>query len=134
MSSSTPFRFPNGTAVRVTSASKDYWPAKYNTQRESVPEIPRTSIEELIKAVDTNMDGRISLKELQEYGKRTKLLTLKEAREMFYEITERRALVHKEQLNLPITLDELQISCNSYFNSYSKRKAMLEYKDSIMGY
>ena len=110
----------NSSMVRVKSAEKNSCPPKYNSQRESVPEIPRNYIEKLLKAIDTDMDGRISLKELQEFGKKTKVLKPKEAKEMFHEITQYRALVHKEQLDLPITLEELQLFCKSYFTSHSQ--------------
>ena len=64
------------------------------------------------------MDGRISLEELKVFAKKTGLVnfTTDLIRKMFYEITKKRGIAHKHQLDAPILPEELYLCCNLKLN------------------
>ena len=96
------------------SSSTTLWPPKYATQREPIPEIPRSCVEKLFVEMDTDMNGRIAYEEVQAFAKKSNLAFISPdvVHQMFQEISQRRALVHQEQLESPITTEELIACCN----------------------
>jgi len=79
-------------------------------------EIPRFCFENLILAVDKDLDSRISLQELTEFVKLANIHNFKEddAEKMFNEITQRRVTIHLKQKNDPLTLEEI-IKASTHF-------------------
>lgn len=98
---------------RTVGTTSDCRVPKYNGQREDFPMIPKATVQKLFVAMDCDMDGHVSLEELQAFCAKSCLapLTPDTVKEMFYEITERRGIVHKEQLNSALTLDEVYLCC-----------------------
>ena len=88
---------------------------KYNSQRDPIPQIARECVEKLFAAIDADMDGYISLSELTDYVKKVDLsnFTPEMVDEVFYEITRKRGIVHKEQLESPLSQDEVYNCCIS---------------------
>jgi len=99
------------------------WPSKYAMQRDPIPEVARTCVEKLFTDIDADMDGRISHDELQAYARKSNLTFLSPeiVAQMFQEIANRRAIIHQEQVNNPITFDELLSCCIFYSRVIAKR-------------
>eukprot|EP00826_Nyctotherus_ovalis_P042309 TRINITY_DN4333_c0_g2_i3.p1 TRINITY_DN4333_c0_g2~~TRINITY_DN4333_c0_g2_i3.p1 ORF type:complete len:529 (-),score=124.75 TRINITY_DN4333_c0_g2_i3:47-1633(-) len=96
---------------RTVNTTGDCCIPKYGRQREDFPAIPKATVQKLFMKMDHDMDGHISLEELQAFCAKSCLapLTPDTVKEMFYEITERRGIVHKQQLNSALTLDEVYL-------------------------
>ncbi len=98
----------------ATAVPGQPWPPKYQVQREKLNEIPKPCFERLLTAMDSDLDEKVSLEELETFVRKSQLtaITSETVKEMFREITSRRSVVHKSQLNVPFGLDELMMCCN----------------------
>ena len=108
------FNATHGRTQKPGSApTGEAWPPKYESKHEKLEEIPKHCFEKLLTAVDQDMDRKISLEELTEFVQRSQLREFSDdlVKTMFKEVTERRPVVHKTQLNNPISLEELITCC-----------------------
>jgi len=122
------------SVLKEFKTANDFYIPKYNKQREDFPIIPKAVVKKLFVRMDYDMNGFISLEELQTFcaNSHLALLTPEIVREMFYEITKKRGIVHKEQLDSPLTLDEIYLCCNFLLSYRSQRKVLYGSKDKDM--
>ena len=101
----------------VQANNATFWPPKYLAQREPILEIPKPCVERLLVTMDLDMDGRISREELHAFARKSNLtfITPDVVNQMFEEIANRRPLVHTNQLENPINLEELNACCISRY-------------------
>lgn len=101
------FMRPKDKTIKKTAKDMKV-PSKYDGFREPPQEVPLDVIKKLFLSIDEDMDDRISVDELREYIRKTKLtIELEVADALFHECTDRRSVVHEKQRELPLTIDEV---------------------------
>lgn len=91
-------------------------PPKYLNQRDAPLEIPYEVIKKLFVAMDEDLDDMITLEEFMRYIKKHELAIPKEvAVDMYHEATSKRSVIHKEQLDEPLKIEEIQMAVRGRF-------------------
>ena len=76
---------------------------------EELEEIPKHCFENFILLADKDLDNKVSIVELIQYAARLGIVCMTEdiARKMFDEIVSKRQLIHPEQRNGPLSINEI---------------------------
>ena len=83
-------------------------PPKYLNQRDAPLEIPYEVIKKLFVTMDEDLDDMITLDEFTRYIKRHELAIPDNViHDMYKEATSKRSVIHKEQLEEPLRIEEI---------------------------
>lgn len=112
-------RVPN-RALRGLSASTSkafgVWPPKYESKYETLKEIPKDCVRELLLAMDKDLDGKVSFDELVNFVNTAAIrsFSLELLESMFKEIANRRSIVVEADRYAPLTFNELFFCCKFF--------------------
>ena len=104
---------PMSSMNTLLYSKSKYLSTTSNTKEPRIIDVPRNCVEKLFLSMDKDKDEKVSYDELVEYICKVDLHLVRPemANDMFHEITKYRGIAHKEQLELPLTLDKIYLCC-----------------------